>query len=69
MLVQSFIVLIAYVDLPWVPEVFFSCEAIECGRLSCFGIGLAEDTKKDLTETANRARKVTGTQGSSSIVP
>ena len=38
--------------LPWVPEVFLAC-----GGNFCAG------HYKDLTETGNRARKVSGTRG------
>ena len=59
------------VTLPWAPEVFLACG----GRLTCLQ-PQAEATSgeaarktfhaghyKDLTETGNRARKVSGTQG------
>ena len=42
--------------VPWVPEVFLACG----GNFRCWP--KAEATK-DLTETGNRARKVSGTQG------
>ena len=38
--------------LPWVPEVFLAC-----------GGNFRAGHYKDLTETGNRARKVSGTQG------
>ena len=41
-------------DLPWVPEVFPAC-------------GEAASHYKDSTETGNRARKVSGTQGRSDL--
>ena len=45
----------ASVRLPWVPEVFLACG----GNFRC-----RAGHYKDLTETGNRARKVSGTQGS-----
>jgi len=39
--------------VPWVPEVFLAC-----------GGNFRTGHYKDLTETGNRARKVSGTQGS-----
>ena len=51
------------IELPWVPEVFLACG----GNFRCWP---KPDTSsavgrsyKDLTETGNRARKVSGTQG------
>ena len=41
-------------ELPWVPEVFLACG----GNFRCW-----PGHYKDLTETGNRARKVSGTQG------
>ena len=41
--------------IPWVPEVFLACG----GNFRCRSKG----HYKDLTETGNRARKVSGTQG------
>ena len=57
---QSF----AFDTLPWVPEVFLACgRNLQCrpkaDRSSAFRAG----HYKDLTETGNRARKVSGTQG------
>ena len=43
--------------LPWVPEVFLACG----GNFRCWPKAGA---KSGLTETGNRARKVSGTQGS-----
>ena len=48
--------------LPWVPEVFLSCS----GNFRCWpkaDTSSAAGHYKDLTETGNRARKVSGTQG------
>ena len=53
--------------LPWVPEVFLACG----GNFRCWpkantssAVGRSrEGHYKDLTETGNRARKVSGTQG------
>ena len=51
----------AHATLPWLPEVF----------LACGGNFPKADTEnsryKDLTETGNRARKVSGTQGNSTL--
>ena len=51
----------AHSTLPWLPEVF----------LACGGNFPKADTEnsryKDLTETGNRARKVSGTQGNSTL--
>ena len=57
--------------LPWVPEVFLACG----GNFRCWpkadtssAVGRSHEFRaghyKDLTETGNRARKVSGTQGS-----
>ena len=45
--------------LPWVPEVFLACS----GNFRCWPKAEAAGHYKDLTETGNRARKVSGTQG------
>ena len=48
--------------VPWVPEVFLACG----GNLRCWPKAEAtsgDAARKDLTETGNRARKVSGTQG------
>ena len=58
--------------VPWVPEVFLAC----CGNFRCWPkadtssvVGRSHERRrraghyKDLTETGNRARKVSGTQG------
>ena len=55
------------VNLPWVPEVFLACG----GNFRCWpkadtssALGRSrEGHYEDLTETGNRARKVSGTQG------
>ena len=53
--------------LPWVPEVFLTCG----GNFRCWP--KAETFRaghyKDLTETGNRARKVSGTQGNKAYDP
>ena len=56
--------------IPWVPEVFLACG----GNFRCWpkadtssAVGRSHERAgyyKDLTETGNRARKVSGTQGS-----
>ena len=46
--------------LPWVPEVFLTCR----GNLRCWPKAEAAGHYKDLTETGNRTRKVSGTPGS-----
>ena len=61
-------------DLPWVPEVFLACG----GNFRCWpkadtssAVGRSHEFRaghyKDLTETGNRARKVSGTQGGSDL--
>ena len=45
--------------LPWVPEVFLACG----GNFRCWPKAFRVGHYKDLTETGNRARKVSGTQG------
>ena len=61
------------VNLPWVPKVFLACG----GNFRCWlkadtssAVGRSREKKafraghyKDLTETGNRARKVSGTEG------
>ena len=60
----------AHFLLPWVPEVFLACG----GNFRCWpktdtssAVGRSHDWRsghyRDLTETGNRARKVSGTQG------
>ena len=56
------------ITLPWVPEVFLACVGnFRCwpkaDTSSALGRGRAGHYK-DLTETRNRARKVSSTQGS-----
>ena len=43
-------------SVPWVPEFFLACG----GNFRCWP---KADTSSNLTETGNRARKVSGTQG------
>ena len=61
---------IGAVVVPWVPEVFLACG----GNFRCWpkagtssAVGRSREKNaghyKDLTETGNRARKVSGTQG------
>ena len=57
-------------DLPWVTEVFLACG----GNFRCWpkaeatsGEAFRAGHYKDLTETGNRARKVSGTQGRSDM--
>ena len=60
----------ASLSLPWVPEVFLACG----GNFPCWPKAEATSGEaarghyKDLTETGNRARKVSGTQGTLSLV-
>jgi len=57
--VSSYINSVFASSVPWVPEVFLACG----GNFRCWP---KADTAEDLTETGNRARKVSGTQGTSS---
>ena len=49
----------ARLRLPWLPEVFLACG----GNFRCWPKAFRAGHCKDLTETGNRARKVSGTQG------
>ena len=52
-------------SVPWVPKVFLACG----GNFRCWPKAEATSGEaKDLTETGNRARKVSGTQGNTSVV-
>ena len=52
-----------YVALPWVPDVFPTAGIFGVGRRPTHLRQQATGHYKDLTETGNRARKVSGTQG------
>ena len=55
-------------DLPCVPEVFLACGGnFRCWPKAEATSGEAASHYKDLTETGNRARKVSGTQGRSDM--
>ena len=58
--------------VPWVPEVFLACGVnFRCWPKADTSSAVGRSHAghyKDLTETGNRARKVSGTQGTSAVV-
>ena len=57
---SGYLVTVPTALLPWVPEVFLACSRSHERR--------SAGHYKDLTETGNRARKVSGTQGTALFV-
>ena len=51
-------------ELPWVPEVFLACGGnFRCWPKADTSSAVGAGHYKYLTETGNRARKISGTQG------